>query len=544
MKMKKLLALVLSIVLVVSCIPAMIAGAYSGRVGTELTNPITVSPNSSGTFTWLQNDNGAAYFKFTVASAGVVTFNCQKMMNVVTGEVIDMYFDLYSAANTSSAIWSDYYSNYENVLGDYQFQWPLKAGTYIVEVDPYISLWNDGAREQMTYAFSFAPKTDWEAEPNNGATLANPLGLNKVIYGNTGGNYSLPDYYSISVTKDTPVRLYVGNYAGLYAEYLTLSLTAGGKKSYLSNYNFVKGSGNFSYIDVLLKKGTNYLEVPGENPAIQYWLKASSADIEYKAPAIKNISIKHSYSNIYTGDVSWGAVSGVDGYDVYYNESNRGWKKLGSYYGTSIYVYNIEGGKSYHLKVRGYKMFGDVKYYGEWSKTVALRTTPTNIKLSATSYTYNGKTKTPSVVIKNNSGKKLKKGTDYTVKYSSGRKKVGKYKVTITFKGNYSGTVTKTFKIVPPATSVSKVTAGSKKLTIKWKKKTSQTTGYQIQVSTSSKFKSGNKTALVKKNKTVSTTLKKLKAKKTYYVRVRTYKSVNGEKFYSNWSKAVMKKTK
>ncbi len=168
---------------------------------------------------------------------------------------------------------------------------------------------------------------------------------------------------------------------------------------------------------------------------------------------------------------------------------------------------------------------------------------PKTIKLSKTSYTYNGKVQTPSVIVKDSKGKTLKKNTDYTVTYAKGRKNVGKYTVTIKFKGNYSGTVKKTFTIKPKSTSISKLTPGKKKFTVKWKKQTSQTTGYQIQYSTSSKFKSA-KTVTVSKNKTTAKTISKLKAKKKYYVRVRTYKTVNGTKLYSSWSKSKSVTTK
>ena len=79
---------------------------------------------------------------------------------------------------------------------------------------------------------------------------------------------------------------------------------------------------------------------------------------------------------------------------------------------------------------------------------------------------------------------------------------------------------------------------------VKWKKKTTQVTGYQIQYSTDKNFKKGNKTVTVSKNKTTSKTISKLKAKKKYYVRVRTYKTVNGKKYYSGWTKAKTVTTK
>ena len=166
-----------------------------------------------------------------------------------------------------------------------------------------------------------------------------------------------------------------------------------------------------------------------------------------------------------------------------------------------------------------------------------------SFKLSTTSYTYNGKVKTPSVTVKDSAGKTLKKNTDYTVSYASGRKNVGTYKVTIKMKGKYSGTKTLTFKINPVKTSVSKLTAGKKSITVNISKKSTQVSGYQVQYSTSKKFTSA-KTKTISSYKTTKYTLKSLSAKKTYYVRVRTYKTVSGKKYYSGWSTYKYVKTK
>ena len=129
--------------------------------------------------------------------------------------------------------------------------------------------------------------------------------------------------------------------------------------------------------------------------------------------------------------------------------------------------------------------------------------------------------------------------TDYTVSYKN-NKKVGTATITIKGKGDYAGTVTKTFKINPVKTSVKKITAGKKSLKVTVSKKSTQVSGYQIQYSTSKKFKSA-KTKTIKSYKTTSATIKSLKAKKTYYVRVRTYKTVNGKKYYFD-SNGVMQK--
>ena len=165
------------------------------------------------------------------------------------------------------------------------------------------------------------------------------------------------------------------------------------------------------------------------------------------------------------------------------------------------------------------------------------------IKLSTEEYTYNGKTKKPSVKIYTSKGKKLTEGDDYKLSRPKSSKKVGKYKIKITFKGDYTGTKSIYYTINPKGTKVSSVSAAKKSLKVKISKQSTQTTGYQIQYSTSSKFKSA-KTKTISSYKTTSYTIKSLKAKKTYYVRVRTYKTVDGEKYYSDWSKAVKKKTK
>ena len=168
-----------------------------------------------------------------------------------------------------------------------------------------------------------------------------------------------------------------------------------------------------------------------------------------------------------------------------------------------------------------------------------------NVTLSKMSFTYNNKEQKPSVTIKDRTGKVLKDGTDYTISYSNkNSKKVGEYKVTVTFKGDYSGSKTLTYQITPKGTKLSKVTKGKKQFKATWKKQTTETTGYQVQYSTSKNFSSGNKTITIKKNKTTSSTAKKLKAKKKYYVRIRTYKTVNGKKIYSGWSASKSVKTK
>ena len=164
-----------------------------------------------------------------------------------------------------------------------------------------------------------------------------------------------------------------------------------------------------------------------------------------------------------------------------------------------------------------------------------------SITLSNTNYVYNGKAKRPAVTVKDVKGTPVDKKY-YTVTYKS-NKNVGKGTVTITFKGIYTGTVNKSIKIVPQGTSVSAFTVARKGFTVSWKKQATQTTGYQVQYSATSKF-TKSKTLTVKKNSTTKKAVGKLAANKKYFVRVRTYKTVNGKNYYSKWSAAKSVKTK
>ncbi len=171
---------------------------------------------------------------------------------------------------------------------------------------------------------------------------------------------------------------------------------------------------------------------------------------------------------------------------------------------------------------------------------------PKTMTLSTTSYTYNAKAKKPTVTIKDSNGSKIS-SKYYKVTYinqSTGKtvssmKNPGKYYVKVTFKTRYSGSLQKAVTIKPKKTSIKSVKASSKGFTVKWGKVSTQNTGYQVQYSTSKSFKSA-KTATISKTGTTSKKVTKLKAKKKYYVRVRTYKTVkiNGKntKIYSSWS--------
>ena len=184
---------------------------------------------------------------------------------------------------------------------------------------------------------------------------------------------------------------------------------------------------------------------------------------------------------------------------------------------------------------------GKGNYTGSVSKTFKIKNNFKKATVSGISNkSYTGKNITQSITVKYN-GKTLKNGTDYTVSYSN-NKSIGTATVKIAGKGSYTGTITKTFKINPAKQEIQKLTAKSKAFFVDWAQKGSAT-GYEIQYATNSKFTSAKKVTITN-NKTDKTTVSKLSGKKKYYVRVRSYTTVKGTKYYGAWSASKSVTTK
>ena len=201
---------------------------------------------------------------------------------------------------------------------------------------------------------------------------------------------------------------------------------------------------------------------------------------------------------------------------------------------------------SYSVNV---EMKADSGYTG--SKTLTFKIVPnsTTVSLKNTALTYNGKAQLPGVVVKDALGRVLDSST-YTVTASNGRKNVGTYSLKVKMKDDsgFTGEKTLNFKINPKGTTLKTPAGITKGFTAKWNKQsakmaTSRITGYQIRYSLNSSM-SGAKTKTIKGYSKTSKKVTKLKAKKKYYVQVRTYKVVNGVKYYSNWSAKKSVKTK
>ena len=248
-------------------------------------------------------------------------------------------------------------------------------------------------------------------------------------------------------------------------------------------------------------------------------------------PALSRISISKASVTLSTSTYAYDGKAKKPGVTVKLNGKTL---KNGTDY-TVSYSNNIKVGTA---KVT---ITGKGNYTGSVSKTYSIKNNFKKATVSGISTkAFTGKNITQSITVKYN-GKTLKNGTDYTVSYSN-NKKIGTATVKIAGKGSYTGTITKTFKINPAKQEIQKLTAKSKAFFVDWAQKGSAT-GYEIQYATNSKFTSAKKVTITN-NKTDKTTVSKLSGKKKYYVRVRSYTTVKGTKYYGAWSASKSVTTK
>lgn len=171
------------------------------------------------------------------------------------------------------------------------------------------------------------------------------------------------------------------------------------------------------------------------------------------------------------------------------------------------------------------------------------------ITLSATSYTYNGKVQKPSVSkVTDPEGNKVD-SSNYTVEFQSDSKSVGRYSVTVTLKGDYKGKNTATYDINPRGAAIKSPAKGKHYVTARWGKQatkmaSSRITGYEVQITRDKTFKTGVDSYKVSGYATTSKKMTGRSRRNYYYVRVRTYMTVNGVTLYSPWSGVKTVKTK
>lgn len=368
-----------------------------------------------------------------------------------------------------------------------------------------------------------------------------------------GKDYTISYRNNLNVGVTTVIATGMGDYTGYTSKNFTITkrAMAGGTVSVASSVSFT-GSNITPSVTVkvagrTLTSGTDYTVSYSNNKNVGtsnvyvYGKGNYSGSLSAKfdiVPAKQQIQkLETRYKGFY---IDWAQKGSATGYDVEYsvnaNMSGAVSKHLKANKPDTLTVSGLSGDKVYYVRVRSYTNVNGKVYYGAWSDVKSIKTANNDITKASVSgistKAFTGKAITQNVTVKVGNTV-LKNGTDYTVSYSN-NKKVGKATVKITGRGKYGGVITKTFKINPAKQKIQKLTAKSKAFFIDWAQKGSAT-GYEIQYTTNSKF-TGAKKVTITNNKTDKTTVSKLSANKKYYVRVRSYTTVKGTKYYGAWS--------
>ena len=368
-----------------------------------------------------------------------------------------------------------------------------------------------------------------------------------------GKDYTISYRNNLNVGVTTVIATGMGDYTGYTSKNFTITKRAmtGGTVSVASSVSFT-GSNITPSVTVkvagrTLTSGTDYTVSYSNNKNVGtsnvyvYGKGNYSGSLSAKfdiVPAKQQIQkLETRYKGFY---IDWAQKGSATGYDVEYsvnsNMSGAVSKHLTANKPDTLTVSGLSGDKVYYVRVRSYTNVNGKVYYGAWSDVKNIKTANNDITKASVSgistKAFTGKAITQNVTVKVGNTV-LKNGTDYTVSYSN-NKKVGKATVKITGKGKYGGVITKTFKINPAKQEIQKLTAKSKAFFVDWAQKGSAT-GYEIQYATNSKF-TGAKKVTITNNKTDKTTVSKLSANKKYYVRVRSYTTVGGTKYYGAWS--------
>ena len=368
-----------------------------------------------------------------------------------------------------------------------------------------------------------------------------------------GKDYTISYRNNLNVGVATVIATGMGDYTGYTSKNFTITkrAMAGGTVSVASSVSFT-GSNITPSVTVKvagrsLTNGTDYTVSYSNNKNVGKATVKITGKGNYSGslsakfdivPAKQQIQkLETKYKGFF---VDWAQKGSATGYDVEYsvkaNMSGAVSKHLTANKPDTLTVSGLAGDKTYYVRVRSYTNVNGKVYYGAWSDIKSIKTANNDITKATVSgistKAFTGKAIKQNVTVKVGNTV-LKNGTDYTVSYSN-NKKVGKATVKITGKDKYGGVITKTFKINPAKQEIQKLTAKSKSFFVDWAQKGSAT-GYEIQYATNSKF-TGAKKVTITNNKTDKTTVSKLSANKKYYVRVRSYTTVGGTKYYGAWS--------
>lgn len=564
------------------------ATEYAAGSSMSTATPVSIGSNYTGE---ISTSNKLDYYRFTIPSSGRINLITSAYMSKVDYYIYD---SLGKELWHSIPVWNDITKiiSTNNTVD-------LTSGTYYFAISRYAysTSLKDG---KYSFVINFATAnesfTETGSGSNNSMASANIISLNSEYRGQIARNDKV-DFYQFTLQKSGRITLttladistvdyYIHDSTGkelwhiipswntttkLISTSNTIDLTAGTYYFVISYYAYSTSSptGNYTFQLSSMDAGESFAEsgngtnntIYAANPIAlqtryqgQLALNDSKDFYQFTVASSGNITVAvnagiyRAYFKIYdsAGKEKWSTRESWNSTTQRIDFSKEVKLTAGTYYFVVEKYDNNTGNYSFSLSahVHSYtytvtkattssngKIVGKCSC-GETDTSTIYR--PGSTSLSPSSYVYDGKAKRPSVTVWASDGKVIGP-ENYTVTYGKGRKDVGSYSVTITFKGNYSGTLQRYFYIYPKKTSIARLTAKSRGFSVKINKKKKQVSGYQIQYAGNKAFRKA-KTKELNGSSKVSATYSGLKAKKKYFVRVRTYKKVGSQRYYSAWS--------
>ena len=513
----------------------------------------------------------ARVYQFSLASAGRLSIDMTSYMQYYTIQIFDA---------TGSQVWYTYEKEWNGNLKYRQdaYNIDLIAGSYYIKITAnYNFSWASNATGNYSFKTGFQSANETFAEPNNDFTTANSIYLGQIVNGQIAVNDS-KDLYKFQLAFAGQLQIDMTSYMRYYT--IQIFDSTGSEVWYTYEKEWNK---NLKYrqdaYNIDLIAGSYYIRVTANynfswtsNETGNYSFKTGfqSANETFAEPNNDFTTA----NSIYLGQPVNGQIAANDSKDIYvFNLSGNTGVALNmdaylAYY--TLEIYDINGklvwytdNNYWNEKVRYRKDVYDTElsagqYYmcvtgcrfkGNGNAATGNYTLSLNaqIPLNGASVskiadkTYTGNYIMPQVKV-TYQGKVLQQDTDYEVEYSNNLY-IGTATVTITGKGAYYGTKEIHFKIKPvKPKKVSAKNAGKKRVMIRWQS-TSQNVYYVVYRST--KKNSGYKKIATVKNRYATYYCdKKVKRKKTYYYKVRTYATADGKKLYSNYTSPKKVKTK
>lgn len=435
------------------------------------------------------------WYQFEIPKNGYVSisFGHEYLENTATWKLY-----IYNEKREKLAEWASYRDNTSITTS----QVGLKAGKYYMVVEPYIL-----SSKDYNFKVNYTASDAWETEFNESYSTANDLKVNTYKYGTRRADNDA-DWFKLTVPKDGYISMNMshtylddsGLYAGVYMYHSDMQE--------LASYSIGWRDSSFTGANIGVPAGTYYVKVSPRSYDTPYKFKINyqasnvwekefndaftdadtlklnatkngasrhGSDVDwykFSVPSKRSIylNIRHGYKDAYGSPWSVSVLNKnmkeIASFSVE-NKTTSTMQNLGKLAAGTYYVKVMANswtysGQNYTINVgthtHTYKTYTtkatltkDGKTYRKCScgdiLTSSVIAYPKTISLSATTFTYNGKVKTPKVTVKGSNGKTIS-ASNYDVTYSAGRKNPGTYKVYIKFKGNYSGTAKKSFKIV------------------------------------------------------------------------------------------------